>query len=74
MNSTSSQFVTSGRMGIYEPIHQIGMWGENFKNNGNPDTPASMIICGHPHTSASIIVPADTKLDNQVQIVEVHSS
>ncbi|XP_038697236.1 transcription factor TGA1-like isoform X2 [Tripterygium wilfordii] len=53
MNSPSSQFVTSRGMGIYEPIHQIGMWGENFKSNGNPNIPTSMILA------------ADTKLDSQ---------
>ncbi|KAK6258945.1 hypothetical protein SCA6_013419 [Theobroma cacao] len=53
MNSPSTQFVHSRRMGIYEPIHQIGMWGENFKSNGNPNT------------SASVIVEVDTKLENE---------
>ncbi|OMO55970.1 hypothetical protein CCACVL1_26844 [Corchorus capsularis] len=41
-------------MGIYEPIHhQIGMWGENFKTNGDPNT------------SASVIVEVDNKLENE---------
>ncbi|XWS41503.1 hypothetical protein CRYUN_Cryun17cG0087300 [Craigia yunnanensis] len=53
MNSPSTQFVPSRRMGIYEPIHQIGMWGENFKSNGNPNT------------SASVIVEVDNKLENE---------
>ncbi|TXG60533.1 hypothetical protein EZV62_015106 [Acer yangbiense] len=53
MNSPSTQFVTPRQMGIYEPIHQIGMWGENFRNNGNPNT------------STSIIAEVDTKLDDQ---------
>ncbi|XVF15106.1 hypothetical protein REPUB_Repub09cG0120700 [Reevesia pubescens] len=52
MNSPSTQFVPSRRMGIYEPIHQIGMWGENFTSNGNPNT------------SASVIVEVDNKLEN----------
>lgn len=59
MNSPSTQFVHSRRMGIYEPIHQIGMWGENFKSNGNPNT------------SASVIVEVDTKLENEVQNLEI---
>ena len=46
-------------MDIYEPIHQIGMWGETFKSNGNP------------HTSASVIVEVDNKLENEVQILEI---
>lgn len=56
MNSPSTQFVTSRRMGAYEPIHQISMWEESFKSNGNFNA------------SASMIVDADTKLDNQVSI------
>lgn len=64
MNS-SAQFVPSGRMGLYQVIDQIGMWGENFINNGNLDTPASMFIAGNSHTSASVLIPADIKLDNQ---------
>ncbi|XP_011021894.1 PREDICTED: transcription factor TGA1-like [Populus euphratica] len=62
MNSTSTQFVTSGRMGIYDPMHQIGMWGENFKSNRNTST---MFIAGNPNPSASIIIAPDTKLDDQ---------
>ncbi|KAF3438686.1 hypothetical protein FNV43_RR21450 [Rhamnella rubrinervis] len=31
MNSTSTQFVTSRRMGAYEAIHHISMWGETLK-------------------------------------------
>ncbi|KAI9165609.1 hypothetical protein LWI28_017343 [Acer negundo] len=53
MNSPSAQFVTPRQMGIYEPIHQIGMWGENYRNNGNLNT------------STSIIAEVDTKLDDQ---------
>ncbi|XP_045809554.1 transcription factor TGA1-like isoform X1 [Trifolium pratense] len=35
MNSPSAQFVSSRRMSVYDPIHQINMWGEGFKSNGN---------------------------------------
>ncbi|XP_075654284.1 transcription factor TGA1-like isoform X1 [Castanea sativa] len=52
MNSTSAQFVTTRRIGVYEPIHQISTWGENFKSNGNLNTSSSLIL-------------EDTKLDNQ---------
>ena len=57
MNSPSTQYVTPRRLGIYEPIHQMSTWVENFKSNGNPNT------------SAPIIVEVDTRLDNQVQIM-----
>ncbi|KAL1073757.1 hypothetical protein V6Z11_D11G245600 [Gossypium hirsutum] len=52
MNSPTPQFVPS-RLSIYEPIHQIGIWGENFKRNGNPNT------------STSLIVEVDNKLENE---------
>ncbi|XP_025015369.2 transcription factor TGA1 isoform X2 [Ricinus communis] len=65
MNSPSTQFVSSGRMGIYEPIHQIGMWGEPFKSNGIPNASTSVFVAGDPNSSQSIIIAVDTKLDNQ---------
>nr|ANS71554.1 bZIP protein 10 [Lonicera japonica] len=52
MHSPSNQYVTSRGMGMYEPIHQISMWGD-FKGNGFPNTPASVII------------EVDTKQDSQ---------
>ncbi|KAL1540830.1 guanine nucleotide-binding protein, alpha-1 subunit tga1 [Salvia divinorum] len=52
MNSTSTQFVPSRRMGIYEPIHQMGMWGD-FKGNNCLDASPPMILEVAP------------KLDNQ---------
>jgi len=52
MNSTSAQFVTTRRIGVYEPIHQISTWGENFKSNSNLNTSSSLIL-------------EDTKLNNQ---------
>lgn len=59
MNSPTTQFVTPRRLGIYEPIHQISPWGENFKSNGNPNA------------SASMIVEVDAKLDDQVKILTI---
>lgn len=38
---------------MYESVHQIGMWGENFKGHGDQNTAASMIV------------EANSKLDNQ---------
>ncbi|KAG6401189.1 hypothetical protein SASPL_138037 [Salvia splendens] len=43
MNSTSTHFVPSRRMGIYEPIHQMGMWGD-FKANDCLDASPLMIL------------------------------
>ncbi|KAG4169509.1 hypothetical protein ERO13_A12G092700v2 [Gossypium hirsutum] len=53
MDFPSTQFVPSRIMGTYQPIHQIGMWGENFKSIGNPSI------------SASVIVEVDNKLENE---------
>ncbi|KAI9113839.1 hypothetical protein K1719_015090 [Acacia pycnantha] len=53
MNSTSTQFVSSRRMGLYDPIHQISTWEENFKSNCNLSA------------SVPLIGEADVKLDNQ---------
>ncbi|XP_070671012.1 transcription factor TGA1-like isoform X3 [Malus domestica] len=53
MNSPSTQFVTSRRMGVFEPIHQISMWDESFRSSGNFNASASMIL------------DVDAKLDNQ---------
>lgn len=38
---------------MYEPVHQIGIWGDHFKSNG------------FPNTSIPTMVEVDTKLDNQ---------
>ncbi|BAT86497.1 hypothetical protein VIGAN_04415400 [Vigna angularis var. angularis] len=53
MNSASPQFVSSRRMSVYDPIHQISMWGEGFKSNGNLSA------------SMPLIDETDMKLDSQ---------
>ncbi|KAG6657482.1 transcription factor TGA4-like isoform X3 [Carya illinoinensis] len=55
MNSSSAQFVTSRRMGVYDPIQQMSMWGENFKSNNNLNSSASLIV-------------EDVKLDSQSEV------
>ncbi|KAF3542661.1 hypothetical protein DY000_02005756 [Brassica cretica] len=56
MNSTSTHFVPPRRVGIYEPLHQFGMWGETFKNNiGNGED---------MNTPSHIIIPNNQKLDD----------
>ncbi|XP_023637287.1 transcription factor TGA4 isoform X2 [Capsella rubella] len=44
MNTTSTHFVPQRRFETYEPLNQIGMWEESFKNNGGLYTPGSIII------------------------------
>ena len=61
MSSPSTQFATSTRMGIYEPYHQISMWEDSFK------------IDITPNTGLSTVVQLDSKLDNNVKIIEVFS-
>lgn len=58
MDATSSPFVSSRRMGVYDPIHQISTWEENFKSN---DT-------NNLTVSTSIIGEVEMKLDNQVHV------
>ncbi|KAL8472019.1 hypothetical protein ACS0TY_029305 [Phlomoides rotata] len=49
MNSASTQFVPSRRMGIYEPVHQMSMWGD-FRGFD---------------TSPPMMVEVNANLDNQ---------
>uniref|UniRef100_A0A2P2KIX4 Transcription factor TGA1-like n=1 Tax=Rhizophora mucronata TaxID=61149 RepID=A0A2P2KIX4_RHIMU len=56
MNSPSTEFVASAKMGIYESISHIGTWGKT--------NPEYMILTGNPGSSSSIIV-AEMKQDNQ---------
>lgn len=44
MNTASTHFVPPRRFEIYEPLNQIAMWEESFKNNGGMYTPNSIII------------------------------
>lgn len=57
MNSTYTQFVASKRMGICDPIHEIGMWGE-FKGNG------------YSTASATMILEVEKSLDSQMPVIE----
>ncbi|OVA06616.1 Basic-leucine zipper domain [Macleaya cordata] len=44
MSSPSTQFATSRRMGIYEPPHQVSMWGDCLKALNGPNIDPSMIV------------------------------
>ncbi|TKY56220.1 Transcription factor TGA7 [Spatholobus suberectus] len=35
MNSSSTQLVLTKSMGIYDPFHQVNMWGDSFKIDGS---------------------------------------
>lgn len=56
MNFASTQFVPSRRMGICEPLPQIGMWSDYKENN-------------YLDTSTPAILEVDSRFDNQVQFV-----
>lgn len=43
MASTSTQFATSRRMGIYDPLHHISMWDDTFGCDISPNTVPSTI-------------------------------
>ncbi|KAK7318553.1 hypothetical protein RJT34_03256 [Clitoria ternatea] len=64
MDSPSSQFVSSRRMSVYDPIHQITMWDGNFRSNG-----------GNLIASTSLVEEVDMKLlDDQVQVLSEDAS
>ncbi|CAL5332879.1 unnamed protein product [Camellia sinensis] len=47
MNSSSTQFATSGMMGLYEPIHhQVSMWENTFNGDFSPNKGAPAIVQG----------------------------
>lgn len=46
-------------MSVYDPIHQISMWGETFKSNGNLSA------------SLPLIDEADLKFDSQVKVYKI---
>lgn len=56
MSSPTTQFATSRRMGIYEPLYHFGMWGDTFKGDSNPNTVPSPIVL------------VDSTLDNKVRM------
>lgn len=62
-SSTYTQFVASRRMGICEPIHQIGMW-DDF-NASCPSTSATMILEVEKCLEDQIPI-MDKRLDNEV--------
>lgn len=44
MASPSTQFATTRRMGIYDPLHQISMWEDMFGSDISPNTGTSGIL------------------------------
>ncbi|CAN0858612.1 Transcription factor TGA1 [Linum grandiflorum] len=62
MNSSSTHYVTSGGMDMYDHVQQLSMWGETFRSNASPNALTSILI---PNASQSLIITADMKLDNQ---------
>lgn len=55
MASPSTQFATTRRMGIYDPLHQISMWEDMFGGDISPNT------------GTSAILQADARLVNKVE-------
>lgn len=62
-SSTYTQFVASKRMGICDPIQQIGMWGD-FKGSSFPDT----LILEVENCLESEMPIMEKRLDNEVQL------
>lgn len=61
MSFTSTQLVTSRRMGIYDPFQQISMWEDTFKGDSSPNK------------GVSTILQVDARMDNKVKIHEIES-
>ncbi|KVI07241.1 Basic-leucine zipper domain-containing protein [Cynara cardunculus var. scolymus] len=62
MTSTSTQFATSRRMGIYDPLQQISMWEEAFGASLSPNTSPNMVISQTEYNSQESLGPS---LDNR---------
>lgn len=58
MNSPTSQFVTSRSIGMFEPLHQMNMWGD-FRGNG------------YPNASITEVMEFNTKLDTQSEEISL---
>ncbi|KAG5129689.1 hypothetical protein JHK84_036086 [Glycine max] len=48
MNSSSTQLVLTKRMGIYDPFHQVNMWGDSFKIDGSLNSIAPQMLMIKP--------------------------
>ncbi|KOM47947.1 hypothetical protein LR48_Vigan07g165100 [Vigna angularis] len=48
MNSSSTQLVLAKRMGIYDPFHQVNMWGDSFKIDGSLNSIATPMFMMKP--------------------------
>lgn len=48
MSSSSTQLVLAKRMGIYDPFHQVSMWGDTFKIDGSLNSIAPPMLMMKP--------------------------
>ncbi|XP_027368959.1 transcription factor TGA7-like [Abrus precatorius] len=48
MSSSSTQLVLTKGMGIYDPFHQVSMWGDSFKVDGSLNSIASPMLMMKP--------------------------
>ncbi|TXG52885.1 hypothetical protein EZV62_022054 [Acer yangbiense] len=44
MSSPSTQLAPLRRMSLYEPFHQISMWGDTFQGDASPNTGSSSLV------------------------------
>jgi len=61
MSFTSTQLVTSRRMGIYDPFQQISVWEDTFKGDSSPNK------------GVSTILQVDARLDNKSEFISHES-
>ncbi|XP_057442610.1 transcription factor TGA4-like isoform X3 [Lotus japonicus] len=61
MSSSSAQLVIAKRMDIYEPFHQVTMWGDSFKIDGSLNSIASpMFMMNTSMENKSVCTPHES--------------
>ncbi|XP_039685588.1 transcription factor TGA4 isoform X3 [Medicago truncatula] len=64
--SSSSQFVSSRNIGVYDPIHQFTIWEEHFKSNGDSSVYEPEMKLNNQSEDASFgILGTSIKYDHQ---------
>lgn len=64
--SSSSQFVSSRNIGVYDPIHQFTIWEEHFKSNGDTSVYEPEMKLNNQSEDASFgILGTSIKYDHQ---------
>lgn len=72
MSSSSTQLVLAKRMGIYDPFHQVSMWGDTFKIDGSLNSIAPPMLMMKPSmqnkSECSAHESRESSGDDQIQV------